>query len=110
LNSNACNATTFPSQQYGTNETLNQTNVSNESLYRAIQVANSMRAQNITVYSIGLGSYISQTFLQEIANDPASPTYDSTQPVGEAVFAPDSTQLTAVFNTIAQKILLRISQ
>jgi len=110
LNSNACNAATFPSQQYGTNETLNQTNVSNESLYRAIQVANSMRAQNITVYSIGLGSYISQTFLQEIANDPASPTYDSTQPVGEAVFAPDSSQLTAVFNTIAQKILLRISQ
>jgi Mg-chelatase subunit ChlD len=110
LNSNACNATTFPSQQYSTNETLNQTNVSNESLYRAIQVANSMRAQNITVYSIGLGSYISQTFLQEVANDPASPTYDSTQPVGEAVFAPDSTTLTAVFNTIAQKILLRISQ
>jgi Flp pilus assembly protein TadG len=105
-----CNAATFPSQQSGTNISLTQAHVSTEALYRAVQVANNMRTQNITVYSIGLGSYINQTFMQEIANDPASPTYDSTQPVGEAVFAPDSSQLTAVFNTIAQKILLRISQ
>ena len=56
-------------------------------MYRAIQVANSMRAQGIVIYSIGLGDKISQAFLQQVANDPASATFDPNQPVGQAVFA-----------------------
>jgi hypothetical protein len=47
-------------------ESLTQANISNDAMYRAIQVANSMRAKNIVVYSIGLGNTISQTFLQEV--------------------------------------------
>jgi hypothetical protein len=93
--------------------------VSAEAVYRSLQVANAMRAEGIYIYSIGLGSDPNLTFLQEIANDPASPTYDSTQPVGEAIMAPNcstpnsqtcNTQLQQVFQTIASRILLRLTQ
>ena len=47
-----------------------------------------MRAENIVIYSIRLGNKISQSYLQQIANDPASSTYDPNQPVGQALFAP----------------------
>ncbi|HZU42787.1 MAG TPA: TadE/TadG family type IV pilus assembly protein [Terriglobales bacterium] len=106
----SCGATQFYSQQYKMMETLNITNISNDALYRAIQLSNQMRAQGIVVYSIGLGDKISQTFLQQIANDPNSPTFDPTQPVGEAVFAPTANDLQGVFQTIASKILLRLTQ
>jgi hypothetical protein len=77
-----------------------------------------MRAENsgMLVYSIGLGSNVDQAFLQQIANDPASSTYDPNQPVGEAVFASNcpssqcNAQLQQVFQTIAAKILLRLTQ
>jgi hypothetical protein len=112
LNGNTvnCGATVFPSKQYGTNETLNLQNVANEADYRALQVALSMQAQNVVVYSIGLGNLINQQFLQEIANDPSSPTYNSNLPTGEAVFAPTAADLQGVFQIIAAKILLRLSQ
>ncbi len=87
-----------------------ETNVATEADYRTVQLADSMRAQNIVVYSIGLGSGINQSFLQQVANDPAASTYDSSQPSGEAVFAPDGSQLVAVFQVIAAKILLRLTQ
>jgi Flp pilus assembly protein TadG len=109
LNNSACNATQFLSQQYG-NEPLTQLNVANDAMYRALQVANNMRAQNIVIYSIGLGDKISRAFLQQIANDPASSTFNSTQPVGQAVFAPTAADLQGVFQTIASEILLRLSQ
>jgi hypothetical protein len=89
---------------------LTQTNIANEAMYRADQVANNMRAQGIVVYSIGLGDKISQAFLQQVANDPASATFDANQPVGQAVFAPTAADLQSVFQTIASKILLRLSQ
>lgn len=109
LSNNDCNATQFPSAQYG-NEALTQLNVANDAEYRALQVANAMRAQNIIVYSIGLGDKISEPFLDQIANDSNSTTFDPSQPVGEAGFATDYTQLEPVFNAIAQQILLRLSQ
>ena len=68
------------------------------------------------IYAIGLGSNVDQTFLKQIANDPGSPTYDPTQPVGMAVFASNcpspqcTTQLQQVFQTIAARILLRLAQ
>ena len=68
-----------------------------------------MRGQNITIYSIGLGDKINQQYLQQVANDPSSPTYDANQPVGEAVFAPTAADLEGVFQTIASKILMRLS-
>jgi Flp pilus assembly protein TadG len=112
----ACGATTFLSQATGTTMPLTPgvptgiTNLSNDAMYRANQAAISMRAQGIVVYSIGLGDKISEPFLQQIANDPASTTFDNTQPIGEAVFAPSAADLEGVFQDIANKILLRISQ
>lgn len=89
---------------------LNWNNVSTDAKYRAVQLANSMRTQGITVYSIGLGDKIDSTYLQELANDPASPLYDSSQPSGLAEFAPTASDLDTAFQTIASKILLRLTQ
>jgi Flp pilus assembly protein TadG len=109
-NSRNCGASSFPSQLTGTTQPLTQANIANDAMYRAIQVANSMRAQNIVIYSIGLGDKISQAFLQQIANDPASSTFNPNEPVGQAVFAPTAADLQGVFQTIASEILLRLSQ
>ena len=106
----SCSATQFYSQQYKTMQSLNITNISNDALYRAIQLSNQLRAQGMVVYSIGLGDKISQTFLQQVANDPNSPSFNPNQPVGEAVFAPTANDLQGVFQTIAAKILLRLTQ
>ncbi len=108
--SSGCSATSFPSQRTGSTLPMNDVNIPDEAVYRAIQVGNAMRAQNITVYAIGLGDKINQSFLQQVANDPASSSFNSSQPIGSAIFAPSSTQLEAAFQTIASKILLRISQ
>jgi Flp pilus assembly protein TadG len=118
----SCKAITFPDQKTGVTEPLaditwcggGSLSVS-DAMYRAIQVANNMHANNTYVYSIGMGTAITnqpvaQDFLRQVANDPASSTFNPNQPVGEAVFASDSTQLTQVFQTIASKILLRLSR
>jgi Flp pilus assembly protein TadG len=109
-NSRSCGASSFPSQLTGTSQPLTQANIANDAMYRAVQVANSMRGQNIVIYSIGLGDKISQAFLQQIANDPASSTFNANLPVGQAVFAPTAADLQTVFQTIASEILLRLSQ
>lgn len=109
-NAQNCGATTFPSQMTGGSVALTQNNIANEAMYRAVQVANSMRAQGLVIYSIGLGDKISQAFLQQVANDPASSTFDPNSPVGEAVFAPTAADLQGVFQTIASEILLRLSR
>lgn len=89
---------------------LDTTNVSIDAKYRAVQLANTMRTQGITVYSIGLGDKIDTSYLQEVANDPASPLYDPSQPSGLAEFAPTASELDTAFQTIASKILLRLTQ
>ena len=109
-NGTSCGATQFPSQEAGGMEPLTENNIANDAMYRAVQVANSMRAQGIVIYSIGLGDKISQAFLQQIANDPASSTFNPNEPVGQAVFAPTANDLDAVFQSIASEILLRLSQ
>jgi Flp pilus assembly protein TadG len=105
----------FPSQQNGPAAlypaiTTGMTNCATDADYRTVQLANTMRAQNIVVYSIGLGNAINQPFLHQVANDPASSTYNASQPTGQAVFAPTSAQLDSVFAVIASKILLRLTQ
>ena len=108
--------TKFTSQIDGTQKSFTRTNVTADAQYRSLSIANAMRAEGMYVYSIGLGTDPSQTFLQEIANDPNSPTYSSSQPQGLAVFAtscPSSScnaQLQQVFQTIAARILLRLTQ
>jgi Flp pilus assembly protein TadG len=106
---------TFNSRQYGKYETPTMSNISNEAFYRAEASANTAQSQNVTVYSIGLGSAITnqtqaKSFLYQVANDPAGSSYNSSLPQGQAVFAPTSAQLNAVFQQIASKILLRITQ
>ena len=101
----------FPAQDTGTNQAINVTNITADATYRTETLATKMRTTDqITIYSIGLGNLINKPYLQDIANDPAAATYDSSQPSGEAVFAPTAAQLDAVFQTIASKILLRLSQ
>jgi Flp pilus assembly protein TadG len=119
-----CNPTpsgmTFHSNQYNNSESLavggtGQTNLSYEAIYRAESSATTALNQNVTIYSIGLGTAITgqakaQQFLYTVANDPNGSSYNSSLPQGEAVFAPTSSQLDTVFQQIASKILLRITQ
>ncbi len=80
---------------------------------RALVDANNMRAAGIYVYAVGLGTAtdpVDPTFLCEIANDPCSPTYDSTQPVGAMEFAASAAQLDQAFQTAATLIRLQLTQ
>jgi Flp pilus assembly protein TadG len=87
-----------------------QPDVTDEAEYRSLQVAKDMRAVGTTVFSIGLGANINQDFLREVANDPTGPNYNPNLPQGRAVFAPTAAQLAQVFDTIANEILLRLTQ
>ncbi len=116
--SNFClkNLAGFTSAIDGTTKPFYRTNVTADAKYRALHTADAMRSEGMYVYAIGLGSSVDNAFLQQIANDPASSTYDSSQPVGMAVFAADcpssqcSAELQQVFQTIAAQILLRLTQ
>jgi Flp pilus assembly protein TadG len=113
---------TFPAQEPGMSGSMTpccgntkgdgQYDITNDATYRTETLATTMRTATnpVTIYSIGLGNTINEAYLQDIANDPSAPTYNSAQPQGEAVFAPSATQLDAVFQTIASKVLLRLSQ
>ena len=92
-----------------------------EAQYRALQTAAAMRAETpgTYIYTIGLGSGVStstQTFLRQLANDPASPTYNADLPQGLFLYVPDcpsstcTSELNTAFQTIASKILLRLTQ
>ncbi len=105
----SCNASTFPAQEPGLSHSLNISNISNDAMYRTVQLANQMRTQGTTIYSIGLGDKINTDYLLKVANDPASPQYDSGEPSGIAAFAPTASDLDTAFQTIASKILLRLT-
>jgi hypothetical protein len=118
-NDSCCNQGTFYSHVAGKQMPVNWTNIagttapSGDALYRAIADANAMRAQGITVYSIGLASApasVNQTFLCQIANAPCSPAYDPTQPVGDMVLAQTASGLAQAFQTVATEIRLRLTQ
>jgi len=96
--------------------------ITQDAEYHALQLANTMRSQGITVYSVGLGSTVDNNFLQQLANDPNYPaTYNSSQPAGTsglAVFAPDcpgtgsecTDELKRAFQIVANDIILRLTQ
>jgi Flp pilus assembly protein TadG len=106
----------FTSAIDGRTKPFARTNVTADAQYRALQTAAAMRSEGMVIYSIGLGTSVDQSFLRQIANDPASSTYDPNQPVGMAVFASNcpssqcSAELQQVFQTIAAQILLRLTQ
>lgn len=95
----------------GSPASLTINNIATEADYRTVQLANSMRAAGITVYSIGLGGpgLVNTTYLEQIANDPASPTYDASEPSGVYVPAPTNADLDGAFQQVAAKILLRLT-
>ncbi len=114
-----CNAPRgFPSQQYGTLESFTTTHITNEAEYRMLQVANTLRSANpaVLIYSVGLGGVTNPVFLKELANTPDSATYNSSQPAGLYVPAPDCpgalcvTELQQAFQTVATDILLRLTK
>ena len=113
---NCTGITNFYSQQNKQQENFTANNIAPEARYRALQTANDMLNEGIVIYSIGLGTDIDETFLKQLANDRSSPTYDPNLPQGLAVFAPDcpsstcTQELNQVFQTIAAKILLRLTQ
>ena len=110
--------TTFPSQQYGTQEAFIRANVTAEAQYRAIVTANALRTEApipTYIYTIGLGSSVSlttQALLAQLANDPSYPTYIEGQPAGEFFYIRDcpspscTAELNAAFQAIASKLHL----
>jgi hypothetical protein len=107
----ACGCTTnsFFSQQYWMQEAFIRSNVTAEAQYRAITTANQIRSQGAYVYAIGLAGAgpiagVTTNYLQQIANDPGSPTYDPTQPTGKALIATTPSQLNQLFQSIASQI------
>ena len=118
--------TQFYSQQYSKNEDFTRANITAEAQYRAIYTSNAMRSETPVatyIYVIGLGNSINtastEKFLATVANDPTGVygnPYDSTKPDGlflPVVNCPSSTctaSLNQAFQTIAAKILLRLSQ
>ena len=101
--------TTFRSAA-GTSKSINGNNFTDEGGLRALATADTIRDTNMMVFCIGLGNNLDQDFLRQIANDPAASTFDPNQPIGEAVFASDSSTLQTVFLQIAAKILLRLTK
>jgi Flp pilus assembly protein TadG len=122
--------TQFYSQQNQVSEDFNRSNVTAEAQWRAIYTANAMRGESPVptyFYVIGLGSDISgststEAFLSTVANDPDGPAnysgavYNSKLPAGLFLVVPDcpsatcTSELTTAFQTIASKVLLRLSQ
>jgi hypothetical protein len=95
----------------GGTKPLNAQQVETEARLRAVTVAQNMRAQNITVYSVGLGGEaVDANFLRDVANDPASASFNKDTPVGAAFFPENANDLSLVFQTVAAKILLRLSK
>ena len=89
-----------------------------EAEQRALYIANQARSLTNVVYAIGMGSgkgecglpVPNMQFLQKIANDPNSPTFNPDQPIGLAIVASDASHLREVFDTIASQILMRLTK
>jgi Flp pilus assembly protein TadG len=62
----------------------------------------------ITIFSIGLGNSTYPAnggFLERVANDPQSSSFDSSAPTGLYVFAPSAADLSDAFSKVASEIL-----
>jgi Flp pilus assembly protein TadG len=88
---------------------------------RAEAVADLARAQGNIVYAIGFGDPVNGpkecthaplniAFLKNLANTPDSATYDKDQPSGDVAIGSNASDIDQLFQTIAAKILLRLSR
>lgn len=112
-NLGAYTPTVFYAYYSGSNQSMVQPNVTKDAEYRCIQIANAMRANGIFVYCIGLSTSaagVNKTFLQQVANDPAVPNYVPTDHDGIALVATSAAEVGPMFQIIASKILLRLTQ
>ncbi|MEX1256984.1 MAG: TadE/TadG family type IV pilus assembly protein [Gemmatimonadota bacterium] len=81
-----------------------------------LEVADVVRGQDILIYSIGLGNpnagdpllVPDMNYLKLIANEGG--ISDEDQPAGRAYFAPSPAELQAVFNQVAQDLLVRLAR
>ena len=110
VNCTHSNSDSFFSLKYGASRSRTTSRVTEEGLFMAERSAQLTRQDRTLVFAIGLGNDINQASLRKMANDPASPSFDPTQPEGMAVFAPTTAELDDVFRQIAAKILLRLTQ
>ena len=94
----------------GTTKSVTPANCTAEGQLRALATATAIRSANMYVYCIGLGNALDKNLLLQAANDPTASTYNPNQPAGVALFAPNASQLQTVFQQIASKILMRLTQ
>ena len=98
----------------GTPRQFCASHITADSMNRCVRIANSMRDSGNFVYAVGLsapGALSPPTldFLQQVANDPDSSTFDQTKPVG-AAFVSTGNDLSQVFRQVAADIILRLIQ
>jgi hypothetical protein len=117
-----CNGVTnFYSQSTRKQVAFSRTAITADAQFRALKTADAMRAENpgTYIFAIGLGSSVdtaTQSFLRQLANDPASTSYNPNLPEGLFLYVPDcpsstcTVELKTAFQTIASKILLRLTQ
>jgi hypothetical protein len=105
----------FTSAIDGTIKSFTRAHVTADAQYRPLATANALLTEGTYIYSVGLATNVDKAFLQQIANDPSSSTYNPNLPAGMAMFAPNcpSSTCTAdmqqIFQTIAAQILLPLT-
>lgn len=77
--------------------------------WKAKRYAEVARSEDITVYTINFVNG-NEGILQNMANDPRSPSYDRTQPEGEQITAANGNELSAAFEEISKKIRATLIQ
>ncbi len=114
-NATASTPITFPVEAPGVSNALTVTNITADATYRTEQLAEVMRnsTNNITIYTIGLGTKINLAYLQNLAN--VNGVVDKSETEGDEVNASCSSttncpELQSLFDIIASKILLRLSR
>jgi Flp pilus assembly protein TadG len=115
-----CGSTHFPAQAPHNGGNLPphpnaMADITADAEYRMLRLADSMRAASpypTVFYVVGLGdeNTLNKPFLQQLANDIHSPAYNSSQPAGEALFTNDPSELEQIFQEVASKIQLRLTQ
>jgi Flp pilus assembly protein TadG len=96
--------------------TVNGTNIRQMGADQAEAWANAIRAAGYTIFTIGLGNPAATDpgdvpdldFLRRIANEDG--IVDDDQPKGELMFAPSPEELSAAFQTLADRIITRLTR
>lgn len=109
----------LPSVDGSSVSTSDPCDLQTESEKRTEAAALAARRAGLYVYAVALGSRapgacgretINVPFLQRVANDPGSTTFDATQPIGATAIAMNAGDLERVFGEIAQMVLYRLRQ